>query len=131
METRALFGKTVWIDGFNTIIKEGQDMNIDQLNNNVSFMLGDMYFEYNKEKNAANIRKHGISFELAARAFLDYNRIEMYDEDNSEVEDRYDTIGSTRAGFTDTTIGGIAFTEDVLFVVYTERIRKTDNGTRR
>lgn len=53
----------------------------------------------------------------------------MYDEDNSEAEDRYDTIGSTRAGFTDTTIGGIAFTEDVLFVVYTERIRKTDNGT--
>lgn len=34
-------------------------MNIDQLNNNVSFMLGDMHFEYNKEKNDANIRKHG------------------------------------------------------------------------
>ena len=25
--------------------------------------------------------------------FFDYDRIELYDEENSEVEDRYDTIG--------------------------------------
>lgn len=65
-----------------------------------------MQFEWDEEKAAANIRKHGITFEAAAKVFLDENRIEIYDAVHSIEEERYITIG--RAG-------------DVLFVVYTER----------
>ena len=36
----------------------------------VTFMLGDMTFEYDDEKNQKNIEKHGISFKSAARIFL-------------------------------------------------------------
>lgn len=94
----------------------------------ISFAIGNMVFEYDKEKNESNIKKHGISFEIAARVFFDYNRIEMFDEENSAEEDRYDTIGSTVAGIPETTIGKAdKKTEDIIFVVYTERVKITEN----
>lgn len=104
----------------------------------VSFSLNGMLFEYDEEKNLKNIRKHGISFRSAARVFFDFDRIEFYDEKNSAEEDRFDTIGDTSAGHLlsnsaeSTTIGNIdAFTTDVndiIYVVYTERIRDEING---
>lgn len=98
----------------------------------VTFVLGGMVFEYDEAKNQANIKKHGISFRSAARVFFDYDRIEMYDEENSQEEDRYDTIGDTSAGNGSTVIGNVnrvdARINDILFVVYTERYRMEDNG---
>lgn len=98
----------------------------------VTFVLGGMAFEYDEAKNQANIKKHGISFRSAARVFFDYDRIEMYDEENSQEEDRYDTIGDTSAGNGSTVIGNVnrvdARINDILFVVYTERSRMEDNG---
>ena len=86
------------------------------------FKMGDMLFEYDIEKNAANIRKHGISFKTAARVFFDYDRIEMFDEENSIEEERYDTIGNIFAGSGEYTIGKVdSANKDILFVVYTER----------
>lgn len=106
-----------------------------EINSNriVTFMMGGMIFEYDEEKNRKNIEKHGISFKTAARIFFDYDRIEFFDEENSEYEERFDTIGDLSAGTvslsekTDTMIGSIA-KDDVLFVVYTERIKKNENG---
>ena len=96
----------------------------------VSFSLNDMLFEYDEEKNRTNIKKHGISFKAAARVFFDYDRIELYDEENSMEEDRYDVIGDTSAG---TTIGNIdRFADDVddiLYVVYTERESREISGS--
>ena len=64
----------------------------------VTFTLGGMVFEYDEEKNRKNVQKHGISFRNAARVFFDYDRIELYDEEHSDDEDRYDTIGDISAG---------------------------------
>lgn len=94
------------------------------------FTLGNMLFEYNNEKNRINIAKHGISFKNAARVFFDYDRIELYDEDNSESEDRYDTIGDLSAGIPANAIGNMGYsnTDDIVFVVYTEKLRRDVNG---
>ena len=54
----------------------------------VFFILGGMHFEYDEEKNKKNIDKHGISFKSAARIFFDYDRIEFYDEENSDRKAR-------------------------------------------
>lgn len=100
----------------------------------VTFTLGGMHFEYDDEKNKKNIEKHGISFKSAARIFFDYDRIEYYDEENSDFEDRYDTIGDLSAGVInipeqqDMIIGNNG-KDDVLFVVYTERVKRSQNGT--
>lgn len=88
----------------------------------VRFSLGGFLFEYDEEKNKKNLEKHGISLKTAARVFFDYDRIEMYDDEHSETEERYNTIGDTSAG---TIIGNLGTDKekpsDILFVVYTER----------
>ena len=97
----------------------------------VRFTLGGMEFEYDEEKNRKNIEKHGISFRNAARVFFDYDRIEMYDEEHSDEEDRYDTIGDTSAGnltIIDNLHSSGKVVNDILFVVYTERVIAMDNG---
>ena len=63
-------------------------------------------FEWDTDKEHLNIKKHRISFETAKYVFNDLNRIEIYDYQHSNEEDRYSTIGMV---------------DDVLFVVYTER----------
>ena len=65
-----------------------------------------MLFEWDEEKAAVNLKKHGVDFRDAVRVFLDPFRIEFYDAAHSIDEDRYNTIGKVR---------------EVLFVVYTER----------
>lgn len=100
--------------------------------NYVSFSMGGMWFEYDEEKNQKNIKKHGISFKSAARVFFDYDRIEFFDEENSDNEERYDTIGDISAAICDVVVGNVGrygnSTQDILFVVYTERIREDVNG---
>ena len=60
--------------------------------------------------------------------FLDYNRVELFDEMHSAEEDRYQTIGCAEihenlsTGTTSESYGTI------LFVVYTERTAITQNG---
>ena len=52
-----------------------------------------LHFEWDKKKNAANRRKHGVSFEEARTAFLDDNARVIPDPDHSEGEDRFVLIG--------------------------------------
>lgn len=97
----------------------------------VRFSLRNLIFEYDEEKNRKNIEKHGISFKTAARVFFDYDRIEMYDEEHSAEEDRYNTIGDASAAES-TIIGNLcvegSHRNDILFVVYTERELVAQNG---
>lgn len=96
----------------------------------VTFTLGGMAFEYDEQKNQTNIRKHGISFKSAARVFFDYDRIEFFDDAHSEDENRYDTIGDTSAGNLVRAEGNtlIGMVNEIMFVVYTERVREEENG---
>ena len=52
-----------------------------------------MDFEWDGRKAAANLRKHRVSFEDAARVFLDPNRIETFDGRDAYGEDRWKTVG--------------------------------------
>ena len=105
-------------------------------NRTVSFSLGGMAFEYDEQKNQINIKKHGISFRSAARIFFDYDRIEFFDDAHGDCEVRYDTIGDTSAGritqIGEMSIGNVNQFSDgkneILFVVYTERVRVEENG---
>jgi uncharacterized DUF497 family protein len=92
-----------------------------------------MIFEYDENKNQKNIEKHGISFKSAARIFFDYDRIELYDEENSTFEERYNTIGDLSAGNINLNDiknfdSNVAESEDVVFVVYTERFKRNEKG---
>jgi len=50
-------------------------------------------FEWNRNKEKANTRNHGVSFNEAKTVFYDENAIEFFDEDHSLAENRYLMIG--------------------------------------
>ncbi|AAF83343.1 BrnT family toxin [Xylella fastidiosa subsp. multiplex] len=52
-----------------------------------------MELEWDTDKAALNLQKHGVSFEDAALIFYDQGRIETYDERENYSEDRWATIG--------------------------------------
>lgn len=64
-------------------------------------------FEWDDEKAAANLRKHGVSFEFAAKAFRDPFAIEWMDD-----REDYGEVRTILLGMADGSI---------LVVVYTER----------
>ncbi len=50
-------------------------------------------FEWDPNKAVENRRKHGIGFEQAATVFRDKLAVSIYDEDHSEDEERWITLG--------------------------------------
>ena len=57
-----------------------------------------LQFVWDREKAAANLRKHGVDFEEAATAFGDPLSITIPDPDHSTGEERWLLIGEGRAG---------------------------------
>lgn len=67
-----------------------------------------MEFEWDPNKAAANLRKHGVSFDEAATVLADPLSITVSDPDHSQEEDRFITVG-------------LSYYRRLLIVVYTER----------
>lgn len=67
-----------------------------------------MEFEWNEEKAASNLSKHGVSFDEAKTIFDDPLYVDFYDPDHSYEEHRYIMIGKSQQG-------------RLLLVSYTER----------
>ena len=66
----------------------------------------ELVFEWDPKKELENFRDHGVDFKTAEQVFFDPLRMERHDNDSSDDEDRWQTMG---------------FFNEVLFVVYTER----------
>ncbi len=54
-------------------------------------------FDWDSRKAAANLKKHGISFEEAKSVFVDENAKLINDPDHSEDEDRFVLLGLSSA----------------------------------
>jgi len=55
-------------------------------------------FEWDPIKARRNLKKHGIAFERAATVFHDPEALSLFDEEHSQAEDRWITLGLDRAG---------------------------------
>jgi hypothetical protein len=66
----------------------------------------EFHFEWDDNKARNNVRKHGVSFELAATVFQDSRLVAVADLEHSEAEDRWFSVGVASNGM-------------VLTVVYT------------
>ena len=55
-------------------------------------------FEWNPKKARGNIRKHKVSFERATAVFRDANLLSIPDEEHSQSEERWITIGLDENG---------------------------------
>ena len=65
-------------------------------------------FEWDPDKATSNLKKHHVSFEEAKTVFGDPNEMTMFDEDHSDEEDRYLSLGMSSLG-------------RVIVISYTER----------
>ena len=54
------------------------------------------HFEWDPIKAAANIKKHGVSFEQATEVFKDPVALTIYDQGNSDDEERWVTLGQVQ-----------------------------------
>jgi len=68
-------------------------------------------FEWDEAKRAANVKRHGVDFAKAVKVFDDPHRLDEYDPEHSEDEDRRRTLGTAD--------------NRILYVVYTERVEAT------
>lgn len=50
-------------------------------------------FEWDVAKSESNSKKHGVSFEEAQSVFYDEFAVQFFDEQNSNVEDRFLMLG--------------------------------------
>ena len=67
-----------------------------------------MQFDWDPEKDKANVQKHGLSFKEASELLEgDADYLEIYDEEHSDEEDRFIAVGPIERG--------------LVVVVYTER----------
>jgi uncharacterized protein len=55
-------------------------------------------FEWDPVKALRNAREHRVSFERAATIFLDPRAMSIFDDEHSEKEERWITLGLDRAG---------------------------------
>ena len=55
-------------------------------------------FEWDYRKAKSNQNKHGVSFEEASTVFRDLRAISIYDNEHSEKQDRWITIGISNKG---------------------------------
>ena len=58
----------------------------------VEIEVGEYFVEWDDNKAELNFKKHKIHFENAARVFLDENRIDEFDEEHSDYEERRKVI---------------------------------------
>ena len=78
-----------------------------------------MEFEWDSDKSARNLAKHGVSFHEAATVFGDPLAMTYFDPDHSDDEDRFLTFGHSSPG-------------QLLVVSHTDRGNRTRNiGARR
>jgi uncharacterized protein len=55
--------------------------------------MNELRFEWSKQKQKDNIKKHGVSFDEARTVFYDENALQFFDPDHSEDEDRFILLG--------------------------------------
>jgi len=56
------------------------------------------FFEWDEEKNAENVNKHGVYFQTAQYAFIDPKRVIAEDVSHSKQEERYFCFGKVKGG---------------------------------
>ena len=55
-------------------------------------------FEWDPAKAKANCQKHGVVFEHAATVFQDPRAVSVFDDEHSNAEDRWVTLGISAGG---------------------------------
>lgn len=88
-----------------------------------------MYYEFDwdNKKEKANIRKHGVAFKKVATIFYDPYQLSLYDEDHSQEEDRWITIGLDHSGVLQVVVHTVVVVDDELVHIRIISARKAES----
>lgn len=83
-------------------------------------------FDWDANKARANLKKHGASFRLAASVFRDPLALTIFDEEHSDDEERWITLGRAQNGQTLVVVHTSESTSDTELHIRIISARKAD-----
>lgn len=81
-------------------------------------------FDWDPTKEVENIHKHRVSFRRAATVFRDPNHLSIYDEEHSEIENRWITLGIDSTGVLQVVVHTFKHTGEDLYEIRIISARK-------
>jgi hypothetical protein len=84
-------------------------------------------FDWDSTKDQQNIRKHRVSFRQAATIFRDPNQLSIYDQEHSQDEERWITIGIDSTGVVRVVVHTYEQINDELYQIRIISARKATN----
>jgi hypothetical protein len=88
--------------------------------------MAELRFEWDPRKNAANQRKHGISFEEAETLFADEYALLLDDPDHSEAEHRFILLGLSARFRVLVVVHSYREAEDVIRIISARKATKRE-----
>jgi uncharacterized DUF497 family protein len=90
--------------------------------------MADLRFSWDQRKNAANRRKHGVSFEEAMTVFSDESALLLDDPDHSDKEDRFVLLGLSASLRTLVVCHCYRERSDVIRIISARKATKAERG---
>ena len=84
-------------------------------------------FEWDRNKDLSNRKKHGVSFEEAATVFLDEEGLLIPDPDHSDYEERFVLIGTSRKANLLTVVHCLRESETIIRIISARKATKNES----
>jgi len=91
-------------------------------------MASEIRFEWDRHKDAANRRKHGISFAEAQTAFSDERALFMSDPEHSEKEDRFILLGMSASLRTLVVCHGYRAQDEIIRIISARKANRLERA---
>jgi uncharacterized DUF497 family protein len=88
--------------------------------------MADLRFEWDPRKDAANQRKHGVSFTEAESVFADEHGLLLDDPDHSTVEDRFILLGLSARFRVLVVVHAYRAADDLIRIISARRATRTE-----
>ena len=88
--------------------------------------MADLRFEWAPRKDAANQRKHGVSFTEAESVFADEHGLLLDDPDHSTVEDRFILLGLSARFRVLVVVHAYRAADDLIRIISARRATRTE-----
>lgn len=85
-----------------------------------------MKFFWDGKKNKINIKKHGVSFQVAAQVFFDDSSVTFFDQLHSDNEQRFVVIGLSSDGLLFVVF--VEKTDDLIRIISARKATKKERG---
>lgn len=85
-----------------------------------------MKFFWDGKKNKINIKKHGVSFQVAAQVFFDDSSVIFFDQLHSDNEQRFVVIGLSSDGLLFVVF--VEKTDDLIRIISARKATKKERG---